>query len=40
LRDIFAYFGQKLVAMTTSLRPLESEMSSLDWSTTKTPCYK
>jgi len=33
-----AYFGQNLVAMTTSLRPLQSEMSSLDWSTTKTPC--
>ena len=35
-----AYFGQNLVAMVTSLRPLQSEMSSLDWSTTKTPCYK
>ena len=34
----FAYFGQNLVAMATSLRPLQSEMSSLDWSTTKTPC--
>jgi len=32
-----AYFCQNLVAMATSLRPLESEMSSLDWSTTKTP---
>jgi len=38
--DIFAYFGQNLVAMATSLRPLQSEMSSLDCSTTKTPCYK
>ena len=35
-----AYFGQNLVAMATSLRPLQSEMSSLDWSTTKTPCNK
>jgi len=34
---IFAYFGQNLVAMATSLRPLPSEMSCLDWSTTKTP---
>ena len=25
-----AYFGQNLVAMATSLTPLESEMSSLD----------
>ena len=38
--DIFAYFGQNLFAVTTSLRPLQSEMSSLDWSTRKTPCYK
>jgi len=38
--DIFAYFGRKLVAMATSLRHLQSEMSSLDWPTTKTPCYK
>jgi len=36
--DIFAYFGQNLVAMATSLRHLQSEMSSLDWSTTKIPC--
>ena len=36
----FAYFGQNLVAMATPLTPLQSEMSSLDWSTTKTPCYK
>jgi len=36
--DIFAYFGQKLVVMATSLRPLQSEMSFLDWPTTKTPC--
>jgi len=35
-----AYFCQNLVAMATSLRPLQSEMSSLDWLTTKTPCYK
>jgi len=32
-----AYFGKNLVPMATSLRPLQSEMSSLDWSTTKTP---
>jgi len=32
-----AYFRQHLVYMATSLRPLQSEMSSLDWSTTKTP---
>jgi len=37
---ILAYFGQNLVAMATSLRPLQSEMSSLDWSTTKIPYYK
>jgi len=35
--DIFAYFGQNLAAMETSLRPLQSEMSSLEWLTTKTP---
>jgi len=35
--DIFAYFGQNLVLMTTSLRPFQSEISSLDWSTTKNP---
>jgi len=35
-----AYFGQNLVAMATSLRPLQSEIFSLDWSTRKTPCYK
>jgi len=40
LFDLLAYFSQNLVAMATSLRPLQSEMSSLDWSTTKTPCYK
>jgi len=33
----FAYFGQNLVAVATSLRLLQSEVSSLDWSTTKTP---
>jgi len=38
--DFLAYFGQNLVAMATSLRPLQSEMSSLDWSTTKTACYE
>ena len=38
--DILAYFGQNVVAMATSLRPSHSEMSFLDWSTTKTPCYK
>jgi len=36
----FHYFGQNLVAMATamatSLRHLESEMSSLDWPTPKT----
>jgi len=37
---IFGLFLQNLVAMATSLRPLQSEMSPLDWSTTKTPCYK
>jgi len=31
-----AYFGQNLVAMVTSLRPLQSEMSSFDWVTPKT----
>jgi len=35
--DILAYFDQNLVAMATSLRPLQSEVSSLHWSTTKTP---
>ena len=35
--DFLAYFGQNLVAMATSLKPLQSEMSSLDWSITKTP---
>ena len=32
-----AYFGQNLVAMATPLRPLQSEMSTLGWSTTITP---
>jgi len=36
----FAYFGQTLVAMATSLRPVQTAMTSLDWLTTKTPCYK
>ena len=31
-----ACFGQNLVAMATSLRPLQSEMSYLDWSSPKT----
>jgi len=31
--DIFAYFGQNLVAVATLLRPLQSEMSSLTWPT-------
>jgi len=34
--DFLAYFGQNLVAMATSLRPLQSKMSYLDWSTPKT----
>jgi len=34
--DFLAYFGQNLVAMATSLRLLQSAVSSLDWSTTKT----
>ena len=38
--DSFAYFGQNLVAMSTSLRTLQSEMSCLDCSTLKTPCCK
>jgi len=36
LCEIFAYFGQNLVAMTTFPRPLQSEMSSLESSTPKT----
>jgi len=36
--SFLAYFGQKLVAMATSLTPLQSKTSSLDWSTMKTPC--
>jgi len=35
----FACFGQNLVAVATSHRPLQSEMSSLDWSTSKTIPY-
>ena len=35
--DFLAYFGQNLVAVATSLRPLQSEMFSLDWTTTNTP---
>jgi len=30
------YYSQNLVAMATSLRPLQSEMSSFDWPTPKT----
>jgi len=33
--DICDYFGQNVVAMAASLRPLQSDMSSLDWPTTK-----
>jgi len=44
LMAIFVIFlhilAKNLVAMAISLKPLQSEMSSLDWSTTKTPCYK
>jgi len=36
---ILAYFDQNLVAVVTCLRALQSEMSSSDWSTTKTPRY-
>jgi len=35
--DFSAYFGQNLVAMATSLRPLQSEMSYLDWPITPYP---
>ena len=35
--DLFAYFGQNLVAVATSLKPLQSEMSYLDWSTPISP---
>jgi len=38
--EIVAYFGQNLVAMATSLSPMQTTMSSLDWLTTKTPCYQ
>jgi len=31
--DFLAYFGQNLVAVATPLRPLQSEISSSDWST-------
>jgi len=33
----FAYFGQNLVAMATSLRPLHSGTSFLNWPSTKNP---
>jgi len=39
LGRFFAYFSQNLVAIATSLRPLQSEMS-LYWPNLKTPCYK
>jgi len=35
--DFLAYFGQNSVAMATPLRPLQSEISSFDWSTRKNP---
>jgi len=35
--DFFAYFGQNLFAVATSLKPLQSEMSYLDWSTPISP---
>jgi len=35
--SFLAYFGQNLVSVATSLRLLQSEMSSFDWSTMKTP---
>jgi len=38
--DFLSYFGQNVVAMATSLRPLQSQMLSLDWLTTKIPGYK
>jgi len=34
---ILAYFGQNLVAIATSLKPLQSQMFYLDWPTTKNP---
>ena len=34
--DLLDYFGQNVVATATSLRLLQREMYSLDWSTTKT----
>jgi len=37
---ILAYFIQNVVALATCLTTLQSEMSSSDWPTTKTPCYK
>jgi len=37
---IFAYFRQNMVVVATCVRILQSEMSSTDWPTTKTPCYK
>jgi len=40
LAPILGDFSQKLAAMATSLRFLQSEMSSLDLPTMKTRCYK
>jgi len=37
---ILAYFGQNVVAVATCIRNLQLEMSSSDWPTMKTPCYK
>ena len=36
----FCLFLQKFGCHDNVLRPLQSEISSLDWSTTKSPCYK
>jgi len=36
---ILAYFGQNLVAIETSLKPFQSQMSYLDWPISKNPCY-
>jgi len=36
---ILAYFAKKLVAMATSLRPLQPEMSCLHWLTPRVTVY-
>ena len=36
----FCLFWTKIGCHGNVFRPLQSEMSSLDWPTTKTPCYK